>query len=803
MIPENKNFEEFMDFRDMIQGDALDDRMKMVQYMSKKPVMAMARGGSIENQEENKRIAKVGDSLAEVYVEAALAKNPDMFKKFYKQQARMSEGADLVAGGLASMPMVNASFGGFLKDLAIDVGKSVVGDIAGEFVGGIAESFSPAIADALGTTAGKAIFGAGTNALIDYGLNEVFDYGAKPDIYSFGTDVALRGFADYMATPEEERSVFGELFLDEDEDAEKIAAIRAARDKIRASRLGELEFDTQGPKGGSRRKEPASFMDRVANYARLDQAVKDPTTRAGGRQLALRGLEPFARSILKSEFSEEQPQNQIPQVARPKPQVAKLSNQVGGLRGITVPAKVDRSELNQRQITELGTKGFTIHKGKRITKQDLVGRTEYARRTKPIAAATGGLVSLRDDGGPVISKAQEAYMNWLRSQGGPSALSKRALRQGRIDEVMTPSGPEYFSYSTGESSQDVFGEGMYDDQPGDMEMFPFAYPENREKFLFARRSSPANVVRSIQTIAPSDSNREFVLRLLGLQEDNDVNLDLIEANQGGSIPERFTRADGRPFRPRFGEPGYNERGVVTHAQQAYMDWLKAHGGPGALSKAGLRKGRIDEIDYGGDVGKVYFQYDPGESYYGEVYGAGMYDDDGDIDMFPFAYPEHPDFKLLNALGGGPRALPPRSTRVAKSIETIAPSDSNIEFVLKLLGFEEDDDINLDLIEANQGGSLMTDQFSGMVGGDGHGMEDNVQMPIVSDGEQVATLAVSPKEYVVDAYTMAALGNGNADEGAKIMDETIKSIRRKAYGTNKQPNEIDGSKALRSGLRSIA
>ncbi len=42
MIPENKNFEEFMDFRDMIQGDALDDRMKMVQYMSKKPVMAMA-----------------------------------------------------------------------------------------------------------------------------------------------------------------------------------------------------------------------------------------------------------------------------------------------------------------------------------------------------------------------------------------------------------------------------------------------------------------------------------------------------------------------------------------------------------------------------------------------------------------------------------------------------------------------------------------------------------------------------------------------------------------------------------------
>ena len=118
-----------------------------------------------------------------------------------------------------------------------------------------------------------------------------------------------------------------------------------------------------------------------------------------------------------------------------------------------------------------------------------------------------------------------------------------------------------------------------------------------------------------------------------------------------------------------------------------------------------------------------------------------------------------------------------------------------------------------LVEAAEGGPLSNeefvmslmypDQFSGMVGGDGHGMEDNVQMPIVSDGEQVATLAVSPKEYVVDAYTMSALGNGNADEGAKIMDETIKQIRRKAYGTSQQPNEINGEKALRSGLQSIA
>ena len=88
------------------------------------------------------------------------------------------------------------------------------------------------------------------------------------------------------------------------------------------------------------------------------------------------------------------------------------------------------------------------------------------------------------------------------------------------------------------------------------------------------------------------------------------------------------------------------------------------------------------------------------------------------------------------------------------------------------------------------------EFSGKVPGDGHGMEDNVYMPIKEGKKQVATLAVSPSEYVVDSYTMAALGNGNADEGADVMDETIKQVRKKAYGSEKQPNEIDGLAALK-------
>ena len=89
-------------------------------------------------------------------------------------------------------------------------------------------------------------------------------------------------------------------------------------------------------------------------------------------------------------------------------------------------------------------------------------------------------------------------------------------------------------------------------------------------------------------------------------------------------------------------------------------------------------------------------------------------------------------------------------------------------------------------------------FMGQVPGRGHGMEDNVYMPIVErqEGQQVGTLAVSPDEYVVDAHTMSALGNGSADAGANVMDQVVKSVRQKAFGTNQQPNQINGLAALR-------
>ena len=132
------------------------------------------------------------------------------------------------------------------------------------------------------------------------------------------------------------------------------------------------------------------------------------------------------------------------------------------------------------------------------------------------------------------------------------------------------------------------------------------------------------------------------------------------------------------------------------------------------------------------------------------------------------------------------------------------AETAMEAFLGLPGTKYDPEKGVE-VEAQTGGGLQDlkiaadGEFSGRVPGDGGGMEDNVRMPIMEGEEQVATLAVSPTEYVVDSYTMAALGNGNPDKGADYMDEVVEDIREEAYGTTEQPNEIDGLALLQANM----
>jgi len=62
------------------------------------------------------------------------------------------------------------------------------------------------------------------------------------------------------------------------------------------------------------------------------------------------------------------------------------------------------------------------------------------------------------------------------------------------------------------------------------------------------------------------------------------------------------------------------------------------------------------------------------------------------------------------------------------------------------------------------------------------MDDDV--PAIIDGKGPARL--SSGEFVFDAATVAALGDGNNTAGAKKLDGLRKAIRKKAYGHEKQP-----------------
>jgi len=86
-------------------------------------------------------------------------------------------------------------------------------------------------------------------------------------------------------------------------------------------------------------------------------------------------------------------------------------------------------------------------------------------------------------------------------------------------------------------------------------------------------------------------------------------------------------------------------------------------------------------------------------------------------------------------------------------------------------------------------------FSGMVEApEGDGMSDNVSFEVVGD-PQIKQAMLSPDEYVMDAFTVAALGNGSSDAGAEKLDDFRLALREKVYGKEAQPKQVDGAKEL--------
>ncbi len=73
-----------------------------------------------------------------------------------------------------------------------------------------------------------------------------------------------------------------------------------------------------------------------------------------------------------------------------------------------------------------------------------------------------------------------------------------------------------------------------------------------------------------------------------------------------------------------------------------------------------------------------------------------------------------------------------------------------------------------------------------VKGPGDGMSDSV--PATIDGTEQAALASG--EFVIPADVVSALGNGDNDAGAKVLEQMIAKIRYAKTGKMSQPRAID-------------
>ena len=79
-----------------------------------------------------------------------------------------------------------------------------------------------------------------------------------------------------------------------------------------------------------------------------------------------------------------------------------------------------------------------------------------------------------------------------------------------------------------------------------------------------------------------------------------------------------------------------------------------------------------------------------------------------------------------------------------------------------------------------------------------GMSDDVMFKVMKEENDDPDYALlSPDEYVLDAHTVAALGNGSTDSGTDRLDNFVANIRQKAYTKGEQPKELNGLRELAS------
>lgn len=161
----------------------------------------------------------------------------------------------------------------------------------------------------------------------------------------------------------------------------------------------------------------------------------------------------------------------------------------------------------------------------------------------------------------------------------------------------------------------------------------------------------------------------------------------------------------------------------------------------------------------------------------------------DEEMSPDEQQQHQ--VVMDALAALDGQNPDAEAALKRFIDTFGPRALvDLQRLLEQQHQQQDDESEFageDAIDASEAGPQqdtedeLTEAGGGLLHGDGTGQSDDIEGTTPS-GKPVL---LSDGEYVIDAPTVAALGDGSTEAGARRLDALRKQIRRDAYGNDKQ------------------
>lgn len=158
-----------------------------------------------------------------------------------------------------------------------------------------------------------------------------------------------------------------------------------------------------------------------------------------------------------------------------------------------------------------------------------------------------------------------------------------------------------------------------------------------------------------------------------------------------------------------------------------------------------------------------------------------------------------DYRPVKKAEGGSMDMPNEKDIIVNAVNAVKGNMGEDDAQMALAMFVQvyGEEALSDLVDDVRDGEYddVGGKADGMIEGGGDGMSDSV--PATIDGEQ--DLLVSKDEYVIDAPTVAMIGNGSSDAGAEKLDNMREEVRKAATGSRMQPKQINATGIMSAAL----